>query len=127
MVDSQRALLARQIVVGFACVVLATALEATLAATSSTPPLEGGELARAALALFALYVPLGLAAGALSAALIAGGGRIRRLRAIGRIGRRLHQIAGLLMVAMGIAMITGQLSALSYWLLDAFPALGRIG
>jgi len=24
-------------------------------------------------------------------------------------------------------MITGQLSAMSYWLLDAFPALGRIG
>ncbi|MBX3270317.1 MAG: sulfatase-like hydrolase/transferase [Sandaracinaceae bacterium] len=85
MVDSQRALLARQIVVGFACVVLATALEATLAATSSTPPLEGGELARAALALFALYVPLGLAAGALSAAVIAGGARIRRLRAIGLV------------------------------------------
>lgn len=51
----------------------------------------------------------------------------RRLRAIGRIGRRLHQIAGLLMVAMGTAMITGQLSALSYWLLDAFPILGTVG
>jgi cytochrome c-type biogenesis protein len=51
----------------------------------------------------------------------------RRLRAIGRIGRRLHQIAGLLMVAMGIAMITGQLSALSYWLLDTFPILGTVG
>jgi len=51
----------------------------------------------------------------------------RRLRIIGRVGRRLHQIAGLLMVAMGIAMITGQLSALSYWLLDTFPALGAIG
>jgi len=51
----------------------------------------------------------------------------RRLRAIGRIGRRLHQIAGLLMVAMGTAMITGQLSALSYWLLDAFPILATVG
>ena len=51
----------------------------------------------------------------------------RRLRTIGQIGRRLHQVAGLVMVAMGIAMMTGQLSALSYWLLDAFPALGRIG
>ena len=51
----------------------------------------------------------------------------RRLRAIGRIGRWLHQIAGLLMVAMGIAMITGQLSALSYWLLDTFPILGTVG
>ncbi|MAT64015.1 MAG: cytochrome C biogenesis protein [Gammaproteobacteria bacterium] len=51
----------------------------------------------------------------------------RKIRSIGRLGRRLHQGAGLVMVAMGIAMMTGQLSALSYWLLDAFPALGRIG
>jgi cytochrome c-type biogenesis protein len=46
----------------------------------------------------------------------------RRLRTIGQIGRRLHQVAGLVMVAMGIAMMTGQLSALSYWLLDAFSS-----
>ncbi len=51
----------------------------------------------------------------------------RKIRSIGRLGRRLHQGAGLVMVAMGIAMMTGQLSALSYWLLDAFPVLGRIG
>lgn len=51
----------------------------------------------------------------------------RRIKSIGGLGRRLHQGAGLVMVAMGIAMMTGQLSALSYWLLDAFPALGRIG
>jgi cytochrome c-type biogenesis protein len=50
-----------------------------------------------------------------------------RLRGLGRIGRRLHQTAGAIMVAMGLAMMTGRLSALSYWLLDAFPALGRIG
>ena len=50
-----------------------------------------------------------------------------RLRAVGRIGRRLHQVAGLVMILMGLAMMTGRLSALSYWLLDAFPALGRIG
>lgn len=51
----------------------------------------------------------------------------RRLRTIGRIGRRLHQGAGAVMIVMGLAMIMGQLSALSYWLLDAFPILGRIG
>ena len=50
-----------------------------------------------------------------------------RLRAIGRVGRRLHQIAGVVMILMGVAMMTGQLSALSYWMLDAFPVLGRIG
>jgi len=50
-----------------------------------------------------------------------------RLRGAGRVGRRLHQGAGVVMILMGLAMITGQLSALSYWLLDAFPVLGRIG
>ena len=50
-----------------------------------------------------------------------------RLRGLGRIGRRLHQGAGAVMILMGIAMMTGQLSALSYWLLDVFPVLGRIG
>lgn len=50
-----------------------------------------------------------------------------RLRGVGRIGRRLHQGAGAVMVLMGVAMMTGQLSAMSYWLLDAFPALGSIG
>lgn len=50
-----------------------------------------------------------------------------RLRGAGRIGRRLHQVAGAVMVLMGLAMMTGRLSALSYWILDAFPALGRIG
>lgn len=50
-----------------------------------------------------------------------------KLRGVGRIGRRLHQAAGAVMVLMGLAMMTGRLSALSYWLLDAFPALGRFG
>lgn len=51
----------------------------------------------------------------------------RRLRGIGRVGRRLHQAAGVVMILMGLAMMTGRLSALSYWLLDAFPVLGTIG
>lgn len=51
----------------------------------------------------------------------------RRIKSIGRLGRRLHHGAGLVMIAMGIALMTGQLSALSYWLLAAFPVLGRIG
>ena len=50
-----------------------------------------------------------------------------KLRVIGRVGRRLHQLAGGVMVLMGLAMITGRLSAFSYWLLDVFPVLGRIG
>jgi len=50
-----------------------------------------------------------------------------RLRTIGRVGRRLQQAAGIVMILMGVAMMTGRLSALSYWMLDAFPILGRIG
>ena len=50
-----------------------------------------------------------------------------RLRGIGRWGRRLHQAAGGVMILMGLAMMTGRLSALAYWLLDTFPVLARIG
>ena len=50
-----------------------------------------------------------------------------RLRTIGRAGRRLHQAAGVVMIAMGLAMMTGRLSELAYWMLDTFPVLGRIG
>ncbi|TDX31652.1 cytochrome c-type biogenesis protein [Modicisalibacter xianhensis] len=44
-----------------------------------------------------------------------------------RWGRSMHIVAGLIMVGMGVLMITGQLTALSYWLLATFPALGSIG
>ena len=50
-----------------------------------------------------------------------------RLRGLGRIGRRLHQWAGVVMILMGAAMMTGQLSTLSYWLLETFPIFSRIG
>lgn len=51
-------------------------------------------------------------------------GRWGRLR---KLGRPLMFAAGLVMVAMGIAMMTGKLTAFSYWLLERFPILGRIG
>ena len=50
-----------------------------------------------------------------------------RLRVMRRTGRPLMLAAGFVMVAMGIAMMTGRLTAFSYWLLERFPALGRIG
>lgn len=50
-----------------------------------------------------------------------------KIRTIGRVGRRLHQAAGAVMIVMGLAMMTGQLSAFSWWLLETFPVLGRIG
>ncbi len=51
-------------------------------------------------------------------------GTLTRLR---RVGRRLQIAAGIVMVLMGLAMVTGQLSAFAFWLLDMFPVLGRIG
>lgn len=48
-------------------------------------------------------------------------GRLRRT------GRYLQIAAGMVTVTLGIAMVTDQLSAFSYWLLDNFPVLARIG
>ncbi len=36
-------------------------------------------------------------------------------------------LTGGALIVMGFAMITGQLSAFSYWVLDAFPPLANIG
>src|SRR3546814_4771718 len=52
---------------------------------------------------------------------------IARLTSIGRLGRLLQLAAGATMILMGIAMITGQLSTFSYWVLDTFQALAGIG
>lgn len=52
---------------------------------------------------------------------------VRLLREARRLGQVLQTAAGVLLIALGIAMITGWLSAFSFWLLDAFPALGAIG
>jgi cytochrome c-type biogenesis protein len=35
--------------------------------------------------------------------------------------------AGIAMVVMGVAVITGQLSRFAYWLLGTFPILSTIG
>jgi cytochrome c-type biogenesis protein len=54
----------------------------------------------------------------------------RAARLLGRlrgVGAALQIGGGLVLVALGIAMITGQLSRFSIWLLDAVPALGRLG
>ena len=50
-----------------------------------------------------------------------------RLRSMRRAGRVLQIAAGVVMIALGIAMITGQLTVFAYWMLRTFPALGRIG
>ena len=50
-----------------------------------------------------------------------------RIKALRRAGRPLQFAAGIVMVLFGVAMVTGKLTTFSYWLLDLFPALGRIG
>ena len=52
---------------------------------------------------------------------------LARIKSIGRIGRILKSFAGAAMVLLGGAMITGQLSVFSFWLLNTFPILGTIG
>ena len=52
---------------------------------------------------------------------------VARLPSAGRLGRGLQALAGLVMVTMGAAMISGYLSTFSFWLLDAFPVLSTIG
>lgn len=52
---------------------------------------------------------------------------VHRMRALRRIGHPLQYVAGAIMVLFGIAMVTGRLTTFSYWLLERFPILGRIG
>lgn len=50
-----------------------------------------------------------------------------RARSLGSTGRWLYRISGAVMVIMGIAVMTGQLSRFAYWLLGTFPFLAQIG
>ncbi len=49
------------------------------------------------------------------------------LRALRRLGVALQVFAGLVLIAMGLAMMTGQLSRFAFWLLQIFPAFARLG
>jgi cytochrome c-type biogenesis protein len=51
----------------------------------------------------------------------------QRYGSLRRFGHIAHIVAGMVMILMGVAMITGQLTVFSYWLLETFPILGRIG
>ncbi len=39
----------------------------------------------------------------------------------------IERLMGLLLLAVGLALVTGAFTAFSWWLLEVFPALGRIG
>jgi cytochrome c-type biogenesis protein len=89
----------------------------TTSAVSATVP-QG-------IALLSLY-SLGLGLPFLAAAIFTES-LMLRLRVFGRVGRRLHLGAGAIVAAMGVAILTGELTSFSYWLLDTFPILARLG
>ena len=89
----------------------------TVSATSTS--------ASSGVALLSVY-SLGLAIPFLLTAMFADGmaARLRRLRGVGRV---LQIVAGGIMILMGLAMISGQLSTTAFWLLETFPFLAKIG
>jgi len=52
---------------------------------------------------------------------------LKRLKAMRRIGRPLQVVAGIIMILMGLAMATSQLSVFAWWLLNTFPIFTRMG
>jgi cytochrome c-type biogenesis protein len=93
-------------------------LAAILALTASGT--AGGAVALLAGSSLGLGVPF------LAAALFVDRGA-RVLAKLRRTGAVLRTGSGVVLVAMGLAMATGQLTVFSRWLLDSFPALGTIG
>lgn len=89
----------------------------TVSALSST--------ASSGVALLSIY-SLGLGVPFLLSAVFTDG-LARRLKAVRRTGRLLQVGTGGIMVAMGVVMITGYMSAMSFWLLERFPIFGTIG
>ncbi len=89
----------------------------TVSAVSATVP-QGVVL----LAVYALGLGVPFLLAALFTDRLAG-----RLRVLARIGRSMQIVTGVIVIAMGIAMVTGWLSTVSYRLLEALPVLARIG
>jgi cytochrome c-type biogenesis protein len=81
--------------------------------------------ASSGVALLTIY-SIGLGLPFLFAALFTEG-LTSRLKSMRRGGRVLQIAAGVIMIAMGIAMITGQLTTFAFWLLERFPIFGKIG
>ena len=52
---------------------------------------------------------------------------IHRLKVMRRLGRIFYPAAGIILIIMGVAMITGYFSKFAFWLLITFPILGSIG
>jgi cytochrome c-type biogenesis protein len=94
-------------------------LGAILTMTASTANLEQGVLLLAVYSL-GLGVPFLLAAWFTDALL-------RQIRRLSAFGRRLQQVAGGLLVVVGLLVLTGQLEQIAFWLLETFPVFSAIG
>ena len=77
------------------------------------------------MALLSLY-SLGLGLPFLAAAIFTES-LMMRLKVFGRVGRSLHFGAGAIVAGMGVVILTGDLTSFSYWLLETFPVLARLG
>src|SRR5690606_17764949 len=55
------------------------------------------------------------------------GGAVGLMERMRRHLRRVEQAAGLLLLLVGILMVTGGFTRLSFWLLETFPGLAAIG
>ncbi|MDH3316186.1 MAG: cytochrome c biogenesis protein CcdA [Gammaproteobacteria bacterium] len=75
--------------------------------------------------LLAIY-SLGLGVPFIAAALFTGA-FVSRMRTMRKFGMPLQIGAGIILILMGIAMITGYLTTFSYWLLRNFPVFSQIG
>ena len=93
-------------------------LGAILAMSASTADVSKG------IVLLSVY-SIGLGLPFLLAAMFTGT-LLKSMRSLGRVGRRLQQGAGGLLVVMGLLMVTGQLEVIAYNLLETFPALAEM-
>ena len=99
------------------CIVPVLGAILTVAAISST--------ASSGIALLTIYsVGLGLPF-LLSAAFM--DRLLRRRFVMGMLGRYFQIGGGAIIIAMGIATVTDNMTAMSFWLLNNFPMLSRIG
>lgn len=107
------------LLLGASASALGRALGAILTVSATSPDAAAG------LALLATYAA-GLAVPFLLAAFFTGAfaARMGQMRIL---GRALRVVTAGIMILMGMAMITGTMTTLNYWILDLLPVLQRIG
>lgn len=55
------------------------------------------------------------------------GPAIRAMSNAGRLMGHVERVMGVLLIVTGILFVTGKMSDMAYWLLEAFPSLGQVG